>query len=104
MEAVFAMLRSSRGVLLVGESSTSSSSFLFFTSTPPSHGDRVPFLLRHPANLLASTALGLHFKVVQCALNDGEEQLVRAWKEEVGGTMWDARLVEEEMAVWVGQK
>ena len=30
-------------------------------------------------------------------MNVGEEQLVRAWKEEVGGTMWDARLVEEEM-------
>ena len=102
MEAVIAMFRSSRGVLLVGESSTSLSSFLFFTSTPPSHG--VPFLLRHPANLLASTALGLHLKLVQCVLNDGEEQLVRAWEEEVGGIMWDARLVEEEMAVWVGQK
>ena len=102
MEAVVTMFRSSRGVLLVGESSTSSSSFLFFTSTPPSHG--VPFLLRHPANLLASTALGLHLKLVQCALNDGEEQLVRSLEEEVGGTMWDARLVEEEMAVWVGQK
>ena len=102
MEAVIAMFRSGRGVLLVGESSTSLSSFLFFTSTPPSHG--VPFLLRHPANLLASTALGLHLKLVQCVLNDGEEQLVRAWEEEVGGTMWDARLVEEEMAVWVGQK
>ena len=100
MEAVIAMFRSSRGVLLVGESSTSSSSFLFFTSTPPSHG--VPFLLRHPANFLASTALGLHLKLVQCALNDGEEQLVRAWEEEVGRTMWDARLLEEEMAVWVG--
>ena len=102
MEAVIAMFRSSRGVLLVGESSTPSSSFLFFTSTPPSHG--VPFLLRHPANLLASTALGLHLKLVQCALNDGEGQLGRAWEEEVGGTMWDARLVEEETAVWVGQK
>ena len=102
MEAVVTMFRSGRGVILVGESSTSSSSFLFFTSTPPSHG--VPFLLRHPANLLASTALGLHLKLVQCALNDGEVQLVRAWEEEVGGTMWDARLVEEEMAVWVGQK
>ena len=102
MEAVIAMFRSSRGVLLVVESSTSLSSFLFFTSTPPSHG--VPFLLRHPANLLASTALGLHLKVVQCALNDGEEQLVRAWEEKVCGIMWDARLVEEEMAVWVGQK
>ena len=102
MEAVVTMFRSSRGVLLVRESSTSISSFLFFTSTPPSH--RVPFLLRHPANLLASTALGLHLKLVQCALNDGEEQLVRAWEEEVGGTMWDARLVEEETAVWVGQK
>ena len=101
MEAVVTMFRSSRGVLLVRESSTSISSFLFFTSTPPSQG--VPFLLRHPANL-ASTALGLHLKLVQCALNDGEEQLVRAWEEEVGGTMWDARLVEEEMAVWVGQK
>ena len=102
MEAVVTMFRSSRGVLLVRESSTSISSFLFFTTTPPSHG--VPFLLRHPANLLASTALGLHLKLVQCALNDGEGQLVRAWEEEVGGTMWDARLVEEEMAVWVGQK
>ena len=102
MEAVVTMFRSSRGVLLVGESSTSLSSFLFFTSTPPSHA--VPFLLRHPANLLASTALGLHLKLVQCALNDGEEQLDRAWEEEVGGIMWDARLVEEEMAVWVGQK
>ena len=102
MEAVVTMFRSSRGVLLVGESSTSLSSFLFFTTIPPSHG--VPFLLRHPANLLASTALGLHLKLVQCALNDGEGQLVRAWEEEVGGTMWDARLVEEEMAVWVGQK
>ena len=102
MEAVVTMFRSSKGVLLVGESSTSFSSFLFFTSTPPSHG--VPFLLRHPANLLASTALGLHLKLVQCALNDGEVQLVRAWEEEVCGTMWDARLVEEEMAVWVGQK
>ena len=60
--------------------------------------------MRHPANLLASTALGLHLKLVQCVLNDGEEQLVRAWEEEVGGTMWDARLVEEEIAVWVGQK
>ena len=102
MEAVVTMFRSSRGVLLVGESSTSLSSFLFFTSTPASHG--VPFLFRQPANLLASTALGLHLKVVQCALNVGEEQLVRAWKEEVGGTMWDARLVEEEMVVWVGQE
>ena len=102
MEAVVKMFRSSRGVLLVGESSTSSSSFLFFTSTPASHG--VPFLFRQPANLLASTALGLHLKVVQCALKDGEEQLVRAGEEEVGGTVWDARLVEEEMAVWVGQK
>ena len=37
-------------------------------------------------------------------MNDGEGQLARAWEEEVGGTMWDARLVEEEMAVWVGQK
>ena len=98
MEAV---VKSSRGVLLVGES-TSLSSFLFFTSTPASHG--VPFLLRRPANLLASTALGLHLKVVQCALNVGEEQQVRAWEGEVGGTMWDARLVEEEMVVWVGQK
>ena len=52
----------------------------------------------------ASTALGLHLKLVQCALNDGEGQLGRAWEEEVGGTMWDARLVEEETAVWVGQK
>ena len=102
MEAVVTMFRSGRGVILVGESSTSSSSFLFFTTTPPSH--RVPFLLRHPANLLASTALGLHLKVVQCALNDGEVQLVRACEEEVGGIIWDARLVEEEMAVWVGQK
>ena len=102
MEAVVTMFRSSRGVLLVRESSTSISSFLFFTSTPPSQG--VPFLLRHPANLLASTALGLHLKLVQCALNDGEGQLARAWEEEVGGTMWDARLVEEDMAVWVGQK
>ena len=102
MEAVVTMFRSSRGVLLVGESSTSLSSFLFFTSTPTSHG--VPFLFRQPANLLASTALGLHLKVVQCALNVGEEQLVRAWKEEVGGTMWDVRLVDEEMVVWVGQE
>ena len=101
MEAVIAMFRSGRGVLLVGESSTSLSSFLFFTSTPPSHG--VPFLLRHPANLLASTALGLHLKLVQCALNDGEGQLVRAWGEVVCGIMWDARLVQE-MAVCVGQK
>ena len=37
-------------------------------------------------------------------MNDGEGQLVRAWEEEVGGIMWDARLVEEKMAVWVGQK
>ena len=37
-------------------------------------------------------------------MNVGEEQLVRAWKEEVGGTMWDVRLVEEEMVVWVGQE
>ena len=43
-------------------------------------------------------------KLVQCALNDGEGQLARAWEEEVGGTMWDARLVEEETAVLVGQK
>ena len=101
MEAVVTMFRSGRGVILVGESSTSSSSFLFFTTTPPSHG--VPFLLRHPANLLASTALGLHLKLVQCALNDGEGQLIKAWEEEVGGIMWDARLVQE-MAVCVGQK
>ena len=91
MEAVVNMFKSSRGVLLVGESSTPLSNFLFFTLTPPSHG--VPFLFRQPANLLASTALGLHLKVVQCALKDGEEQLVRAWEEEVGGIMWDARLV-----------
>ena len=37
-------------------------------------------------------------------MNVGEVQLIRAWGEEVGGTMWDARLVEEEMVAWVGQE